>query len=641
MIKRTSLPYVLIFLSFLCFGQKQIKVLIISGQNNHHWQTSAPIIKEIYNKNKLFSPTLLLTPPSGEDMSKFSPNFKDFDVVCLDYNGDSWPKKTKKNFEKFIKKGGGLIVIHASNNTFPNWPEFNKMIGLGGWGGRNEKDGPYIYIEDGKVIRDYSSGRGGAHGKGEAYQVKTFNKEHAIMKGLPEVWMHSKDELYHSLRGPAENLDVLATATQSVKNGGMGREEPVLFTVSYGKGRIFHTVMGDVWKTSYKTIQCGGFITTLLRGTEWAATGQVTQEVPKGFPGANSPSIWESLSPLNTEEDHKGSEKLKNSFIYKNLKFKGIAVEDKDYTLWGAAPIMGDDGKIHLYIARWPEKNVDPAWRKSSEIAHYISESPEGPFIFSDIAVSNRGIEGWNKYSASNPEIKKVGNQYVLTYISNYDYHQPPHSASQSIGMVISSSPYGPWEMAGKNGQILNADNPNDWNYKSTMGVANPAFLEHKGKFYLYFKTKEQTDSGEKLRYGLAIADNLEGPYTITDKPVTSNKGTLEDGTVFKYNDYIYLLTTDNHGENTGIKGGGTLWKSKDGIQFKYEDASIAYDLLSTYITDYDAEKVTKIYGGDPKMERPKILSIDGKPAYLYGPGGWNLFGGERTVVHAFKINLD
>ncbi|MDY7393978.1 sulfatase-like hydrolase/transferase [Aureibaculum sp. 2210JD6-5] len=326
-----------------------------------------------------------------------------------------------------------------------------------------------------------------------------------------------------------------------------------------------------------------------------------------------------------------------HSFISKNLEFKGVALEDKEYTIWGCAPIQGDDGKTHLFAARWPEKNVDPAWRKSSEIAHYVADSPEGPFVFSDVAIKGTNKDTWDKYAPHNPEIKKVGDKYVLLYIANTDYNQPPHPSNQSIGMALSKSPYGPWKKVGKDGKILDANNPEKWNYKSENGVANPAFLAFNDKFYLYFKTRHKND---QLMYGLAIADNLEGPYIITDNPVTSNKGTLEDGTVFEYDNHIYLLTTDNHGHNTGIVGGGTLWKSKDGKTFKLEDATIAYDRLPAYYSEYDENKVTKIYGSDPKLERPKILMINGKPAYLYGPGGWNIFGGERTVGHVFKINI-
>lgn len=326
------------------------------------------------------------------------------------------------------------------------------------------------------------------------------------------------------------------------------------------------------------------------------------------------------------------------SFIARNLEYKGVAVQDDNYTFWGCAPIQDQDGKTHLFVARWQEKNVNPAWRKSSEIAHYVSDSPEGPFVFSDIALKGTGKDTWDKYAPHNPEIKKVGKQYVLLYIANTDYHQPPRGGNQRIGMAIAKSPYGPWKKVGKDGMVLNADNPIKWNFKSNMGVANPTFMEVNGKYYLYFKTK--TTEGI-LKYGLAIADKLKGPYNIQDKPVTSNKGTLEDGTVFTYQDYIYLLTTDNHGQNTGIVGGGTLWKSKDGLTFNLEDATIGYDLLTTYYREYDPQKVVKIYGPDPKLERPKILMINNKPAYLYAPSGWNIYGGQRTIGHVLKINMD
>ena len=328
---------------------------------------------------------------------------------------------------------------------------------------------------------------------------------------------------------------------------------------------------------------------------------------------------------------------IKSSFISKNLEWKGVAVQDNNYTIWGCAPIQDEKGKTHLFVARWPEKNVNPAWRKSSEIAHYVADSPEGPFKFSDVAIKGTGKNTWDKYGAHNPEIKKVGNTYVLLYIANTDYKQPPHPGNQSIGMALSKSPYGPWKKVGKGGKILDANNPEKWNYKSRNGVANPAFLVVNGHYYLYFKSTGK----DGLKYGLAIADSLKGPYVITDDPVTSNKGTLEDGTVFLYDENIYLLTTDNHGKNTGIVGGGTLWKSEDGKAFNKEDARIGYNRLPTYYKNYDAKKVVKIYGPDPKLERPKILMINNKPAYLYGPSGWNIFGGERCVGHVLKINLN
>ncbi|MDL5511553.1 hypothetical protein QSE00_07010 [Arenibacter sp. M-2] len=129
------------------------------------------------------------------------------------------------------------------------------------------------------------------------------------------------------------------------------------------------------------------------------------------------------------------------SFIAQNLEYKGVAVQDDNYTIWGCAPIHGEDGRTHLFVARWQEMNVNPAWRKSSEIAHYVSDSPEGPFVFSDIALKGTRKDTWDKYAPHNPEIKKVGKQYVLLYIANTDYHQPSHGGNQRIGMAIAKSP--------------------------------------------------------------------------------------------------------------------------------------------------------------------------------------------------------
>ena len=168
-----------------------------------------------------------------------------------------------------MQGGGNLVVVHAADNSFPKWKEFNEMIGLGGWGDRNEKDGPYVYWKDGKIVRDDSKGRGGSHGSHWEYKVIVREKDHPITRGLPTEFLHAKEELYDRLRGPGKNMTILATA---FAKGGSERHEPVLMTISYGKGRIFHTVMGH----SHTSMKGVAFQETLIRGTEWAATGKVT-----------------------------------------------------------------------------------------------------------------------------------------------------------------------------------------------------------------------------------------------------------------------------------------------------------------------------------------------------------------------------
>jgi type 1 glutamine amidotransferase len=207
--------------------------------------------------------------------------------VVIDYNGESWNEKTNKAFTDYVSNGGGVVIYHAGDNSFPGWKEYNEMIGLGGWGDRNEKSGPYVYYKNGQLVKDTSAGIGGAHGKRRELLVVTRNSDHPITKGLPARWLHGTDELYSLLRGPAINMEILATAfADSAKGGGTMRDEPMLMTISYGKGRIFHTAMGHADEGGGPAMQCAGFVTTFQRGAEWAVTGNVTQPVPFDFPTA-------------------------------------------------------------------------------------------------------------------------------------------------------------------------------------------------------------------------------------------------------------------------------------------------------------------------------------------------------------------
>ncbi|MEN8122234.1 MAG: glycoside hydrolase family protein [Bacteroidota bacterium] len=319
-------------------------------------------------------------------------------------------------------------------------------------------------------------------------------------------------------------------------------------------------------------------------------------------------------------------------------EFAGVAVNEPGYTIWGTSPIIGDDGKVHLFVARWPcELKVHPGWRTHSEIAHYVGESPEGPFVFSDIAVKGdiKGKAPANPsihkvYAPHNPAVHKVDSLYALFFIMNSGLEE--HPSNQYICLAVSESLYGPWEKAGDKGKILTPPkNPDYWNYKARNGVNNPAFLQHpSGGYFLYFKS-------EKGRMGLAIAENLEGPYVQMPFPVTSNNQAIEDGYAFMYKGKFALLTTDNHGiiEN----GGGILWTSDDGIHFDtYEKG---FHRINHY-SDVNMSKVAVHYGPAnrkyAKFERPQILLYDGEPAYMYLPSGTNIYGDDCTVSYILKF---
>jgi len=281
--------FMLMSMLFCCISactKEPVKVLIITGQNTaHNWQESHVLLQKFLNESGMFQADVVVSPKRGDDMSSFILDFTPYQAVVIDYDGDSWPETTNAAFLDYVKNGGGVVIYHAANNSFPNWKEYNEIIGLGGWGGRNEKDGPYVYFKENKEVRDDSPGRGGAHGRQHEFVIDLRDKEHPITKGLPDSWTHAKDELYDRLRGPAQNLTVLATAFCDSITGGTHRDEPILMTITYGKGRIFHTVLGHVSKEpGHPAVNCPSFIVTFLRGTEWAATGKVTQKVPENFP---------------------------------------------------------------------------------------------------------------------------------------------------------------------------------------------------------------------------------------------------------------------------------------------------------------------------------------------------------------------
>jgi uncharacterized protein len=265
----------------------QLKALIVDGQNNHrNWPETTKMMKNYLEDTGRFAVAVATTAAKGTDPN-YKPEFKKYDVVISNYNGDAWPPETQAAFAEYVKSGGGFACIHAADNAFPEWPAYNAMIGLGGWGGRNEKSGPYIYLDgSGKLIRDESKGSGGHHGPQHPFQIVVRDAEHPITKGLPRAWMHVNDELYDKLRGPGQNMHILATTFSDPAKGGTGRHEPMIMTLSYGQGRVFHTPMGH----GNDSQECVGFIVTFIRGCEWAATGKVTHPVPSDFPTAEKTS---------------------------------------------------------------------------------------------------------------------------------------------------------------------------------------------------------------------------------------------------------------------------------------------------------------------------------------------------------------
>ena len=275
-----------------------VKVMILDGASAaayHNWKVTTQVMKRELEDAGRFDVTVVSAPPADGDFSSFHPDIARYQVVVLNYDAQDWPVALKAEFEAYVKSGGGLVVVHGADNAFPGWTAFNEMTGVGGWRNRDAAAGPKWYFQNGRLTSDTLPGPAGLHGRRKPFAITARAPEHPIMRGLPPVWMHAADELYTRLRGPGKNMTVLATAFADPANRGTGFDEPMLMAMRWGKGRIFHTTLGH----DAMALSCIGFMTTFQRGTEWAATGRVTQKLPRNFPTADTVSYRADLAAMD------------------------------------------------------------------------------------------------------------------------------------------------------------------------------------------------------------------------------------------------------------------------------------------------------------------------------------------------------
>ncbi len=333
---------------------------------------------------------------------------------------------------------------------------------------------------------------------------------------------------------------------------------------------------------------------------------------------------------------------VSNAFCEFDFEYIGPAVQREGMHVWGSSPVIGPDGRVHLYVAQWP-MDTRPnfsGWYKDCEIAHYVGDTPEGPFEFVRVAVPD---EGGLFNSPHNPTVQKIDDLYVLCFIVN----ENSTLKSQRIVMFVADDLDDTWRPAGgaeADGTILRkSTNPTDWNFTAQLGVSNPTLIKHQGKYLLYDKSVVKKDPAAKrgrYTYGVAISDTLEGPYSHFPEQVTEVGMGIEDAYAFSMNDSVYLISRD-FGSKKGSHGGGLLWKSSDGLSFPSSEVTRSYEHLSHYIGE-DALKEAKVYRGDlsGRLERPQVLMIDGKPAYLYMATGTNGTPGHGSCSHVFRIKV-
>ncbi|HLY08792.1 MAG TPA: ThuA domain-containing protein [Planctomycetota bacterium] len=312
---RRFLPVLAVLMAASAFAhaQDKIKVLIVDGQNNHNYKAMTPFMKEQLEKSGLFTVDVSTTPPAApaapkpgkeetpeqkearekktaelkEQWGTWRPSFKEYKVVLSNYNGERWPADVGTAFEEYVRGGGGFLVIHAANNAFSGWKEYDQMIGLG-WRGKDY--GARLFYDDAGALQrqEAKDGPGAGHGAQHEFVVTIRDADHPITKGMPKTWLHAIDELYQGQRGPAEKMQILASAFADRSKGGTGANEPMLWVIPYGQGKVVTNVMGH---ENGKAVQCVGFVTLMLRSCEWLATGKVTVPIPENFPTAEKSSL--------------------------------------------------------------------------------------------------------------------------------------------------------------------------------------------------------------------------------------------------------------------------------------------------------------------------------------------------------------
>ena len=271
-----------------------VHVLIVDGFSNHDWRQTTALIRGILEPTKLFDVSVTTAPPKKDSpgWDTWRPKFSDYDVVIQNCNdiggGPAWPRNVQAAFEEFVANGGGVYVWHSGNNAFPDWPAYNEMIGLG-W--RKKDFGVALAIdEQEKIVRiPTGEGRDTGHGARVDTVVKRFG-DHAIHAGLPREWKTPDIEVYYFARGPAKNLEVLSYGFDPRTQ----MNWPLEWVVTYGKGRVYTSTFGHVWKDDLvqpARMRCAGVQTVAVRALLWLARSEAAFPVPSDFPTAAAVSV--------------------------------------------------------------------------------------------------------------------------------------------------------------------------------------------------------------------------------------------------------------------------------------------------------------------------------------------------------------
>ncbi|NPA37255.1 MAG: ThuA domain-containing protein [Chlorobi bacterium] len=265
-------------------SDNKLRALIVTGPDGSGNTAKSALQKILENSGK-FNVEIAESPAEGQDMSIYSPDFTSFDVVVLDYIGEKWPSETRERFVKYVKDGGGVLVFGESAYAFPDWDEYGRLIGIGG--NRDNSAAPYMYLNGNGEIMTYESINDTVNATTAVHDfvIQVTGSGGPVFEGMNHRWLHLADVLHSDLKLLSDSVTVLAMAYANRKSGGNGKNMPVMAENVFGKGRVFSVFIGCLKEgASPAALQDAGLILAVQRGAEWAATGQVTQQLPEDLP---------------------------------------------------------------------------------------------------------------------------------------------------------------------------------------------------------------------------------------------------------------------------------------------------------------------------------------------------------------------
>lgn len=239
----------------------QVRVVILTGASDlpyHHWRESTGFLRDMLERTGRFDVKVI------EEVRGITPaTLEPFDVAVLNYNGPRWGASAESALESFVRGGRGLVSFHGVT-----YGAFYGMVSVGHW--KASPDGDRGWAAYGDLIGATWDPPKIGHGARHVFDVKWVDTDHPVSSGLAGSFQ-ANDELYHRL-DLKPSTHVLATAFSAPETGGTGRDEPIVWTNTFGGGRTLHITLGH----DLSALQQPGFLTAFARGVEWAAAGAVT-----------------------------------------------------------------------------------------------------------------------------------------------------------------------------------------------------------------------------------------------------------------------------------------------------------------------------------------------------------------------------